>query len=64
MRKSMRSVWYEPGRAGSAWIPFFLHGSGPQDPQIAAWADPIYQWCLLCWDPSQRDLLQRAWRRQ
>eukprot|EP00959_Pyramimonas_sp_CCMP1952_P117895 2465302-Pyramimonas_sp.AAC.1 len=64
MRKAMHSVWYEPGRAGSSWTSSFLHGGGPQDPQIAAWVDPIYQWCLLCWDCSQHALLQQAWRRQ
>eukprot|EP00959_Pyramimonas_sp_CCMP1952_P296736 6207971-Pyramimonas_sp.AAC.1 len=64
MPKAMRSVWCEPGRAGSAWVSSFLHGGGPQDPRIAAWAGPMYQWCLLCWGQSQHDLLQHAWQRQ
>ena len=47
MRVTMRSAWYEPGAAGSAFLSTFIHGGQSQDPQIAAWCEPIHQWAML-----------------
>eukprot|EP00959_Pyramimonas_sp_CCMP1952_P325192 6806753-Pyramimonas_sp.AAC.1 len=65
MRSLMISTWYTPGASTSSWITSCLQGTHSEDPQIACWTQPVFQWALLVWDKNiSHATLQQAWRRQ